>query len=167
VAPHLIHLWQRREVMLKVMALDNSPEYLVSLSRYVDDQEFLKSIIPLMRCDFKLMTSYRFSPSPPLDCPITAFAACQDDMVYTDEIREWDRHTRGGFELIEVDGDHWFLNRNRDLLNATFREIAGRGALIWDKHEPTGVKLGPHSATTSCEPVTGTEKVRDGNRRSQ
>jgi surfactin synthase thioesterase subunit len=120
----LIHLWQRREVMLKVMALDNSPEYLVSLARYVDDQEFLKSIIPLMRSDFKLLTSYRFQPGAPLDCPITAFAARQDDMVYTEEIREWDRHTGAGFDLIEVPGDHWFLNRNRELLNAAFHEIA-------------------------------------------
>ena len=43
IVPHLIHLWQNREVMLKAMIADNSPEYLVSLSRYVDDPEFLKA----------------------------------------------------------------------------------------------------------------------------
>ncbi|MDA1052331.1 MAG: SDR family NAD(P)-dependent oxidoreductase [Planctomycetota bacterium] len=124
VAPHLIHLWQKREVMLKAMVADNSPEYLISLSRYVDDPEFLKAIIPLMRRDWPLMKNYRFQPVSPLDCPITAFAARQDDMVYTDEIREWSRHTVGGFELIEVDGDHWFLNRNRELITATLQDIA-------------------------------------------
>jgi surfactin synthase thioesterase subunit/acyl carrier protein len=124
VAPHLVHLWQKREVMLKAMVADNSPEYLVSLSRYVDDPEFLKAIIEPMRRDYHLLTSYRFTPMAPLNCPITAFAARQDDMVYTDEIREWSRHTRRGFELIEVDGDHWFLNRNRDLITQTFQAIA-------------------------------------------
>ena len=113
VAPHLIHLWQKREVMLKAMVADNSPEYLISLSRYVDDPEFLKAIIPLMRRDWLLLKNYRFQEVAPLNCPITAFAARQDDMVYTDEVREWARHTDGGFDLIEVDGDHWFLNRNR------------------------------------------------------
>ena len=61
---------------------------------------------------------------PPLNCPITAFAARQDEMVYTDEIGEWSHHTDGGFELIEVDGDHWFLNRNRELIIATLQDIA-------------------------------------------
>ena len=126
VAPHLIHLWQKREVMLKAMVADNSPEYLISLSRYVDDAEFLKAVIPLMRRDWPLMKDYRFQPAPLLPCPITAFAARQDDMVYTDEIREWSQHTNGGFELIEVDGDHWFLNRNRELITAAFREIGAR-----------------------------------------
>ena len=47
-------------------------------------------------------------------------------MVYPDEIREWSQHTVGGFELIEVDGDHWFLNRNRELITATLQEIAAK-----------------------------------------
>ncbi|WP_068136335.1 type I polyketide synthase [Roseimaritima ulvae] len=124
VAPHLIHLWQKREVMLKAMVADNSPEYLVSLSRYVDDAEFLKSIIPLMRRDWPLLKNYRYQSDGPLSCPITAFAARQDDMVYTDEIREWSQHTRDPFELIEVDGDHWFLNRNHQLIAERLHQIA-------------------------------------------
>ncbi len=124
VAPHLIHLWQKREVLLRAMVADNSAEYLISLSRYVDDPEFLKSILPLMRRDYPLLQSYRFEAAAPMNCPITAFAARQDDFVYTDEIRLWSEHTNGGFELIEVDGDHWFLNRNRDLITATIQDIA-------------------------------------------
>jgi surfactin synthase thioesterase subunit len=126
VAPHRIDLWQKREVMLKAMIADNSPEYLISLSRYVDDPEFLKAILPLMRRDFPLLKNFRFEPTLPLDCPITAFAARQDDMAYLDEIREWNQHTQGGFELIEVDGDHWFLNRNYTLIIAVLNGIAAR-----------------------------------------
>ncbi len=44
--------------------------------------------------------------------------------MYTDEIREWAQHTDGGFKLIEVDGDHWFLDRNRELIIATLQDIA-------------------------------------------
>lgn len=124
VAPHLIPLWQKREVMLKAMVADNDPEYLVSLSRYVDDVEFLKALIPGLRRDYPLLTSCRARPVAPQPVPITAFAARQDDMVYTDEVREWGRHTTGGFELVEVDGDHWFLNRNRALITEALRGIA-------------------------------------------
>ncbi len=81
-APHLMPPWQNREVLLKAMVADNSPEYLISLSRYVDDLEFFKAILPGMRRDYPLLKNYRFQPMSPLDCPITAFAARQDDLVY-------------------------------------------------------------------------------------
>ena len=126
MAPHLIHVWQNRTVILKSVAADNSPEYLMSLSRFVDDPEFIKSILPNFRRDWPLLKNYRFQPLLRLNCPITAFAARQDEVVYADEVREWAQHTDGGFELIEVDGDHWFLNRNRELITAAIRELAGR-----------------------------------------
>jgi acyl transferase domain-containing protein/NADPH:quinone reductase-like Zn-dependent oxidoreductase/surfactin synthase thioesterase subunit/NADP-dependent 3-hydroxy acid dehydrogenase YdfG len=126
IAPQLLHRWQKREVILKSMVADNSPEYLVSLSRYVDDPEFVKAIVPALRRDYPQLTSYNFRPMATLSCPITAFAAGQDDVVYTDEIREWSQHTTGGFDLIEVDGDHWFLKRNGDRITATLVQIATR-----------------------------------------
>ncbi len=129
IPPHRIHLWQKREIMLKAMVADNSPEYLVSLSRYVDDPEFLKAILPLMRSDWPLLQSYRFQAIPRLNCPISAIAAGQDEMVYPDEIREWSQHTLGSFQLIEVDGDHWFLNRNRKQITETLHEIARRARM--------------------------------------
>jgi surfactin synthase thioesterase subunit len=122
--PHLIVKWQKREVMLKAMVADNSPEYLVSLSRYVDNPELLAAIIPPMRRDFPQLQSYRPKAGAPLDCPITAFSARQDDMAYADEIREWSGHTRDRFELIEVEGDHWFLERNRKRITTTLRDLA-------------------------------------------
>jgi acyl transferase domain-containing protein/NADPH:quinone reductase-like Zn-dependent oxidoreductase/surfactin synthase thioesterase subunit len=122
--PHLIHLLQRRETMLKSMVADNSTEYLISLSRYVDDVEFIKAILPPMRRDWPLLRDYRFVPASALNCPITAFAARRDDMVYVDEIRDWSEHTTAGFTLIDVDGDHWFLNRNRQHILETLQQIA-------------------------------------------
>jgi surfactin synthase thioesterase subunit len=125
-APHLIHLWQKREILLKAMVADNSPEYLVALSRYVEDSEFLKMVLTAMRRDWPLLLSYRFQDVSPLNCPMTAFTARQDEMVYADEIREWSQHVLGSFDLIEVDGDHWFLTRNRELITATLQDIAVR-----------------------------------------
>lgn len=125
-APNLIHRWQNREVLLKSLVEDNSPEYLMSLSRHVDNPEFLKVVLPGMRRDFPLLNSHRFQQSTPLSCPITAFAARQDDMVYTDEIREWSHHADGGFKLLDVDGDHWFLDRNRELITAKLQDLGDR-----------------------------------------
>jgi surfactin synthase thioesterase subunit len=125
-APHLISKWQTREIMLKGMVPDNSPDYLASLSRYVDDLEFFKLLVPGMRRDWPLLLSYRFQAMRPLSCPITAFAGKKDDMVYADEIRAWTGYGQAGFELIEVDGDHWFLDRNRERIGAMLMDIAAR-----------------------------------------
>ena len=138
IAPDLIGSWQKREVILKSMVVENSAEYLISLSRYVDDPELLKALLPGMRRDYPLLKSACARVSSPVNCPITAFAARQDDVVYTDEIREWSRHTAGGFELIEVDGDHWFLNRNRALITTTLRGIATKlGRMVVGSGERT------------------------------
>jgi surfactin synthase thioesterase subunit len=51
-------------------------------------------------------------------CPITAIGARQDDMVYLDEVAGWKERTSSDCELIAVDGDHWFLNRNKKLIIA-------------------------------------------------
>ncbi|MCB9875151.1 MAG: SDR family NAD(P)-dependent oxidoreductase [Planctomycetaceae bacterium] len=123
-APNLMPQWQQREVLLKAMVADNSPEYLASLSRYVEDLEFFKALVPGMRRDFPLLQSYRFEPMSCLKCPITAFAAGKDDFAYIDQIQEWERYTEGDFALIEVDGDHWFIDRNRELITATLQGIA-------------------------------------------
>ncbi|OGE57109.1 hypothetical protein PENARI_c002G04917 [Penicillium arizonense] len=94
IAPQLIRLWQKRDVMLQSFREDYSPEYLMAVSRY------------------------QLSEEDPLDVPITAFAARQDDVVYPDEVAAWSTHARE-FNFIEVDGDHWFIHRNRQVLRET------------------------------------------------
>jgi len=126
IPPHLIQVWQHRTVILKSMEAENSPEYLISLSRYVDDAQFLKSILPNFRRDWPLLEGYRFHPLAPLRCPITALAARQDEVVYADEVREWAQYTEADFELTEVDGDHWFLDRNRKRIISILHQIMAR-----------------------------------------
>jgi surfactin synthase thioesterase subunit/acyl carrier protein len=124
IAPQLVHKWQRRDIMLRVLVEDNSPEYLLALARYVDDADFVRSILPLMRRDAPLLLGYRYRDEAPLTVPITAFSAKQDDMVYRDEMTPWASQTSAGFQLTDVDGDHWFLHRHRVLLRQTLQQIA-------------------------------------------
>jgi surfactin synthase thioesterase subunit len=123
IAPHLIRLWQKRDVLLRIMAEDYSPDYLLAVSRYVDNADFVRSILPLMRRDTPLLLGYQIEEEEILDVPITAFAARQDDMVYPDEVAAWKSYTKE-FNLVEVDGDHWFLHRNRKLLLETLAAMA-------------------------------------------
>jgi surfactin synthase thioesterase subunit len=125
IAPQQVETWQRREVMLRTTVDDNDAEYLMSLSRYVEDTEFIRAILPLMRKDTPLLMNFRYRDDAPLNCPITAFSARQDDMVYADEIAPWRDRTVAEFVHHRVDGDHWFIDRNRaSILAALGRLIA-------------------------------------------
>jgi acyl transferase domain-containing protein/NADPH:quinone reductase-like Zn-dependent oxidoreductase/surfactin synthase thioesterase subunit len=126
IAPQLVHKWQRRDIMLRVLVEDNSPEYLLALARYVDDADFVRSILPLMRRDAPMLLGYRYRDEAPLSVPITAFSARQDDMVYRDEMEPWAAQTSAGFRIHDVDGDHWFLHRHRALLRQTLKDITRR-----------------------------------------
>lgn len=118
IAPHLVERWQRRDLLIQVFQENYSPEYMMAVSRYVDDADFVRSMLPIMRQDAPLLLDYQYHEEEPLDLPITAFAARQDDMVYPDEVAAWQRHAKE-LRLIEVDGDHWFLYRNRELIRET------------------------------------------------
>ncbi|KAJ5356330.1 hypothetical protein N7517_010939 [Penicillium concentricum] len=85
IAPHLIKIWQKRDVLLQSFNQDYSPEYLMAISQYVDNPDFVRSILPMLGNDAPLLLNYRFAEEGPLDIPITAFTARQDEMVYPDE----------------------------------------------------------------------------------
>ncbi|KAF8854651.1 hypothetical protein BDZ45DRAFT_805690 [Acephala macrosclerotiorum] len=122
IAPHLIHIWQRRGV-LRFMAEDWSPKYLMAISRQIDSPDFVRSIMPGIRLDMPLLLGYNHELEPQIDVPITGLAARQDEFVYPDEVGAW-RELATNFRLVEVDGDHWFINRNHELLRSTLAALA-------------------------------------------
>ncbi len=124
IPPHLVRLWQRRDAINRPMLAENSAEYLISLSRYVEDPDFIKRILPSMRADYPQLMTYKYVPDELLDCNLTAFSALQDDMVYPDEIAQWKTFTHQHFDFVKLNGDHWFLNRHRHLFSDKLSDIA-------------------------------------------
>jgi surfactin synthase thioesterase subunit len=110
--------------MARAMNSEAEPDYLISLSRYVEDPDFLRRILPGMRADYPMLLTYEHRVGAPLDCDITAFSAAYDEMVYPDEIEPWGTHSAGAFVHRTVEGDHWFLNRNREIIAQEIEAIA-------------------------------------------
>ncbi|KAI9036258.1 Acyl transferase/acyl hydrolase/lysophospholipase [Aspergillus affinis] len=123
IAPHLISTWKKRDILVESFREDIQPEYLLAVARYVENADFMRSILPLIRQDVPLLLKYHFKEEEPLDTTITGITARQDDIVYPEEVAAWKTHAKG-FNLIEVDGDHWFVYRNRKLLRETLATIA-------------------------------------------
>lgn len=69
--------------------------------------ELLGRLQPLLAADFEVNENYAYSPQPPLDVPITAFAATRDDGRGPAEMSGWAEHTAAGFRLHALDGGHF------------------------------------------------------------
>jgi surfactin synthase thioesterase subunit len=121
--PPLIERWQKRDILRRMLSDTTSPEYLLAVSRYVDNVEFARNILPAMRIDAPLVLGYCYEEQETkLGVSITAFGAYHDDLVYSDESQAWAEHSET-FRFAEVEGDHWFVHRNRALFRKYLENI--------------------------------------------
>lgn len=82
------------------------------------EPELMALVIPLVRADYEIVDNYRYEPEEPLDCPVTGFWGRSDILATESEVRAWGDHTRGGFDLHELPGDHFFVNHSRSTVQA-------------------------------------------------
>lgn len=90
----------------------------------LDEPELLALFVPLLRADFTLLERYVCRDAEPLACPITVLGGTRDRTVSAADLAAWRQHTRGGFRLEMVEGDHFFIEGNRArLLDLIAEEI--------------------------------------------
>ncbi|MFD4628485.1 thioesterase II family protein [Streptomyces sp. NPDC058284] len=80
---------------------------------FLNDEELLAEILPIVRNDYRAIELYRWSPSPPLACPITALIGDRDAQATRDEAAAWRQHTDGPFDLKVFSGGHFYLNTHQ------------------------------------------------------
>lgn len=95
-----------------------------------EHEELMQLMLPLLRADFELIQTYKYSTRPPLDRPINAFGGLEDTEVSHESIEAWREMTTGAFKLRMLPGDHFFLNSARPLFLQTLardlQQVAGR-----------------------------------------
>jgi medium-chain acyl-[acyl-carrier-protein] hydrolase len=82
------------------------------------NHELVELMLPVLRADFKAAELYQYVEQPPLRCPIAAYGGTRDDMVSEAQLAGWSAHTHGGFAQTMFDGDHFYLNTQREQLMA-------------------------------------------------
>ncbi len=122
-APHLV----RRSQLFHALA---DEEFLQEVRRFqgisedvLAEPELLELILPILRADFQLTSTYVYKDDRPLTCPVTAFAGADDQVVTRAEVEGWREHTAGKFTLRIFHGDHMFLKTER---GALLEAIAGK-----------------------------------------
>jgi medium-chain acyl-[acyl-carrier-protein] hydrolase len=125
-APHLppddqaLHALPDAELKLELHRLGGTPPALLT-----DDSDLIDFLLPCVRADFTLWERYVCTTGAPLTCPITAFGGVDDPRATAEELRGWQAHTSGAFELQLFDGGHFFVNeRADDVAGAITRALA-------------------------------------------
>ena len=88
----------------------------------LNNTELMKLMIPLLRADFSVTATYRYTPEPPLECPITAYGGLADEDAGREQLEPWREQTAAEFTLRVLPGDHFFLHSQQPLLLRTLAQ---------------------------------------------
>ncbi len=133
IAPQLTQDWKKSEAIAKTAVRTNSEEKIIGILNYIDDVDFFRQILPVMRNDMPLLMSYQYTEDEKFDFPITAFAGNKDEVVSIDEVGAWKTQTSDTFTLEVVEGDHWFLSRNKEIILQRLKEAVEQTNLSYVK----------------------------------
>ena len=85
----------------------------------LQEQELLDMILPGIRGDLELLSTYRYVEEEPLRAPLWAFAGSSDPLAKPEQIAAWSELAPSGYAFSEVPGGHFFLSTNREAFLAT------------------------------------------------
>ncbi len=122
MAPQMTYTWKNLDVMAQTTISSNSEQKLLGLMSYIEDMDYVKKILPIMRLDMGLLINYDFVEDDKFNCPITVFSAIEDEVTLPEEMTPWKEHTAVEFNQELVHGDHWFVSRNKDFIRDKLTE---------------------------------------------
>jgi medium-chain acyl-[acyl-carrier-protein] hydrolase len=96
------------ELVAELRMLGGTPEEVFEYP------ELLETLLPTIRADFRLHTTYAVSDERPLDVPVTAYGGLDDAEAAEEDLGAWRDLTGGPFRVRMFPGGHFFLNTARD-----------------------------------------------------
>ncbi len=82
----------------------------------LEEPELLRTLLPPLRSDYRIVETYHPAAGPPIPTPITAVAGADDDDAPSDAVRAWQHLTSGDFRFAGFPGGHFYLNDRPDEL---------------------------------------------------
>ncbi|WP_434739398.1 thioesterase II family protein [Micromonospora sp. SH-82] len=73
------------------------------------DPDLRRTVLDIVRNDYRLAETYAPRPAPPLDCPVSVFVADADPECSAADAAGWAGMTTGPTEVQVFPGDHFFL----------------------------------------------------------
>ncbi|WP_341720703.1 alpha/beta fold hydrolase [Micromonospora sp. FIMYZ51] len=99
---------------------------------FLEDEELRAELLRIMHADYRAIDTYRWTPQPPVECPITALTGDNDPQAPVPAVAGWSAHTAAAFDLQIFEGGHFYLDKHRqrvaDLLAGTLQTIPAGAA---------------------------------------
>lgn len=86
-------------------------------------RELMELCLPTTRADFEMVETYRYTPDEPLAIPIDVFAGRTDTHINADRVLAWRNQTSTSCTVQWFDGDHFFIDAERDRVLPRLRDI--------------------------------------------
>ncbi|MBF6328236.1 type I polyketide synthase [Nocardia transvalensis] len=98
-------------------------------SQHFDDESAVKSLMPAVRADLKMLGMYRFDDGVALRAPITVLHGSEDPLFTVDQLQGWEQLTVGRFSLTTVPGGHLFIqNASAQVMRTIAQELSAENA---------------------------------------
>lgn len=80
-----------------------------------DDNELFELMLPGLRADFAMAESYRHTPEPMLQMPVTVFYGMEDG-IEQERLQAWQDRVSGPVEFQAIAGGHFFIHTHEEVL---------------------------------------------------
>ena len=114
----------------KIMHLLTGDEFLDELikmnglaTEILQHKELLDLMLPIIKNDYKLCETYQYADKERLNIPFQVFGGKEDKDVKFDHLEEWSNLTSSECNIEMLDGDHFFISKQKDLFLEKFSSI--------------------------------------------
>ena len=104
----VIHDLPEPEFIVEVERLNGTPKEVL------ESRELMEILLPMLRADFAVCSSFNYVPGAPLKCSITALGGTKDETATREKLAGWCAETTGRCTVTMLEGDHFFVNQQRD-----------------------------------------------------
>ncbi|WP_455893777.1 thioesterase II family protein [Pseudomonas palmensis] len=113
-------------------------DYLANLAgtprEVLANQAMMDLAVPILQADLELILGYRHAHVRGLDIPVDAFGGMGDEQVRFESLGCWQRVTEGGFSLRMIEGGHFAVMQQPQVVMARVRVIGDGLAATEGQH---------------------------------
>ena len=92
----------------------------------LENKELMELCLPLLRADFQIAETYRYTGEITFDCPVTILGGEQDNKISHDQLQSWQKFFTSPADIQVLPGDHFFIDSHPEQVTGIVNNIIRR-----------------------------------------
>jgi surfactin synthase thioesterase subunit len=118
--PKPLHHLDNENFINELKRFSGTPEAVL------ENKELMDLFVPVLRADFAIDETWKFRDEKPFAFPVYVFGGTRDREADYEELCKWSNHTTDKFFIEMLEGGHFFINDQRELLLKQILEIVDK-----------------------------------------